>query len=49
MAKEKIKKRQKKALLNCGKVVGLQPETAYAVQGRSALGLSSLEVLEHRI
>ncbi|MFT6929552.1 MAG: hypothetical protein ACJAQ7_001028 [Sediminicola sp.] len=49
MAKEKIKKRQKKALLNCGKVVGLQPETAHAVEWGAVERLSSLEVLEHRI
>ncbi|MFT7064836.1 MAG: hypothetical protein ACJAUO_000399, partial [Sediminicola sp.] len=35
-------------LLNCGKVVGLQPETAQAVEGKSVLGPCSLRVLEQR-
>ncbi|MFT4831445.1 MAG: hypothetical protein ACI815_001093, partial [Psychroserpens sp.] len=47
-AVKKSKKRLKKVLLNCGKVVGLQPETAQAVEGKSVLGPCSLKVLEQR-
>ncbi|ALM06647.1 hypothetical protein SB49_09155 [Sediminicola sp. YIK13] len=45
-AKKKNKKRQKKVLLNCGKVVGLQPETTRVAEGKTVGRPCSLKVLE---